>query len=156
MPYLCEPNGDVYRVSPSVARRKLRKGWIRPVPDLPEIYIRCGEPVEERGALRTAQQFWSAQQHWIACLREGHARYNAWLDKRDARKEQADQEAQQAWRRRLRRQAVALLKERNLSLNTPIDALSLPRRPKRHPLVAHGRGPQIVGAFHTPSERDGP
>ncbi len=156
MPYLCEPNGDVYRVSPSVARRKAKKGWIRPVPELPEIYIRCGGAVEERGALRAAQQFWVAQQHRISCLREAHARYNAWLDQRDARKEQADRQAEQAWRRHLRRQTVALLKERNLPLNTPIDALSLPRRTKRHPLVAHGRGQQIVGAFHAPSERAGP
>ena len=75
-PYLCEPNGEVARVAPSIIRRKLKKGWIRATA-LPDYYIRCGTPDEEEQALSSAQAFWTAEQRRQQSCHEVQAFYNA-------------------------------------------------------------------------------
>ena len=153
MPYLSEPNGQVARVSPSIIRRKLHKGWIRAT-GWPEYYVRCGTPAEEEQALAAAEAHRRVQARYGQSCQEAHARYNARLDDRDARRSAANWQAQQALARRIRQQAVDLLKARGLTRDVPIMALSLPRRVKPPRLVAHGRGSAVVGAFRDPASAD--
>ena len=153
MPYLCEPDGKVVRVAPSIIRRKLKKGWIRAT-GLPDYYIRCGIAAEEQQALSAARAFWKEQERQGQSCQEAHVRYNAQLDEADRRRSAAHLEAQRALARRIRQQEVELLRARGLSLDVPLIALSLPRRIKRPRLVAHGRGSAVVGVFHDPVSVD--
>ena len=153
MPYLCEPDGKVVRVSPSIIRRKLKKEWIR-VTDWPEYYIRAGTPAEDAAALAVAQAFRREQERFRHSCQEAQARYNARLDVRDARRMAANREAQRALAHRIREHERELLRARGLTREVPLMALALPRRVKRPRLVAHGRGLAVVGAFHDPLSTD--
>jgi len=153
MPYLCEPDGKVVRVAPSIIRRKLRKGWICGTA-LPDYYIRCGTAAEEQQALSAAWDFWKEQERQGQSCQEAQVRYNAQLDEVDARRSAAQLEAQRALARRIRQQEVELLRARGLPLDVPLMGLSLPRRIKRPRMVAHGRGSAVVGVFHDPAFAD--
>lgn len=153
MPYLCEPDGKVVRVAPSIIRRKLKKGWIRAT-SLPDYYIRCGTAAEEQHALSAAGAFWKEQERQEQSCQEAQVRYNAQLDEADKRRSAAQFAAQRALARRIWQHEVALLRARGLPLDMPLMALSLPRRIKRPRLVAHGRGSAVVGVFHDPASGD--
>jgi hypothetical protein len=153
MPYLCEPDGQVARVSPSIIRRKLKKGWIRAT-DWPEYYVRSGTPSEEAEALAVAKAFRIEQERHRQSCQEAHARYNARLDDRDAKRMAAERAAQLALGRRIRQHERELLRARGLTRDVPFMALALPRRIKRLRLVAHGRGSAVVGAFRDPLSTD--
>lgn len=153
MPYLCEPDGHVARVSPSIIRRKLKKGWIHAT-DWPDYYIRSGTPSEEADALTVAEVFRREQERHRQFCQEAHARYNARLDVVEARRMVANGAAQKALARRIRQHERELLRSRGHSREVPLVALALPRGAKRPRLVAHGRGSAIVGAFHDPLSRD--
>lgn len=153
MPYLCEPNGQVKRVSPSIIRRKLKKGWIRAT-DWPDYYIRSGTPADEAEALVVAKAFRSERERYQQSCHEAQIQYNARLDDRDARRMAANAQAQRALSHRIRSQERELLRVRGLSHHVPLMALSLPRRVKPPRLVAHGRGSAVVGAFHDPVATD--
>ena len=153
MPYLCDPDGKVVRVAPSIVRRKLKKRWIRATA-LSDYYIRCGTAAEEQQALSVAWTFWKEQELQGQSCQEAQVRYNALLDEADRRRSAAHLEAQRALARRIRQQEVDLLRERGLPLDVPLMALSLPRRVKRPRMVAHGRGSAVVGVFHDPASAD--
>lgn len=151
MPYICEPDGSVRRVAPSVIRRKVRKGWIHPVPDLPGYFIRRGSAAEEAAGRKAAQVHWATEQQRRRQLAIANARVNPELDAVEARHREAEYHAYQAWRERLAAHRRELLKRRGLSPGVPLTALALPRRVKPPRLVAHGRGNRVVGAFAYPA-----
>ena len=163
MPYICEPDGAVRRVAPSVIRRKLRKGWIHSVPELPGYFIRRGPADEEAKGRNAAQAHWATEQKRRRQMEIANSRVNAELDAAAARHLEAEYHAYHAWRRRLAAHRRELLKRRGLSPGVPLTALALPRRVKPPRLVAHGRGNRVVGAFAYPApteqrcaERTGP
>ncbi len=146
MPIIGEPDGSVRRVAPSVARRQCRKGWIHPLPQWPGIYIRSGSPKQEAAARRAAGIWRRRQQAAFEAAQEENAQRERDEQARAAAKALAEQQAWQAWRRRLALHARELRTQRGLPLSVPLEALALPRRVKAPRLVAHGRGQAVVGA----------
>jgi hypothetical protein len=156
MPYICEPDGTVRRVAPSVIRRKLRKGWIHPVPQLPGYFIRRGSAAEKAAGREAAQVHWATEQQRRRQLEIANARVNAELDAAEARHLEAEYRLYRAWRERLAAHRRELLKRRGLSPGVTLAALALPRRVKPPRLVAHGRGNRVVGAFAYPAPMEQP
>ena len=151
MCYICEPDGTVNRVAPSVIRRKVRKGWIHAVAELPGYFIRRGSAAEEAAGRNAAQAHWAAEQKRRRQMEIANTRVNAELDAAEVRHLEADCHAYHAWRQRLAAHRRELLKRRGLSPGVPLAALALPRRVKPSRLVAHGRGNRVVGAFVYPA-----
>lgn len=146
MPMIGEPDGSVRRVAPSVARRQCRKGWIHPLPQWPEVYIRAGSQKQEAAARRAAEIWQRRQQEAFTTAQEENARHERDEQARTAAKALAEQQAWQAWRRRLALHAREIRTRRGLPPSVPLEALALPRRVKAPRLVAHGRGQAVVGA----------
>jgi hypothetical protein len=130
MPYICEPDGTVHRVAPSVIRRKVHKDWIQAVPELPGYFIRRGSPAEEAAGRKAAMDHRATDQQRRRQLELANARVNAELDKAEARRREAEYHAYRAWRARLAAHRRELLKRRGLSPGVPLTALALPRRVK--------------------------
>lgn len=156
MSYICEPDGTVRRVAPSVIRRKVHKDWIQAVPELPGYFIRRGSPAEEAAGRKAALDHWATEQQRRRQLELANARVNAELDKAEARRRAAEYRAYRTWRARLATQRRELLRRRGLSAGVPLAALALPRRVKPPRLVAHGRGHRVVGAFAYPAPMEQP
>ena len=146
MPIIGEPDGSVRSVAPSVARRQCRKGWIHPLPQWPGVYIRAGSEKQEAAARRAAEIWRKRQQDILEAAQEADAQRERNEQARAAAKALAEQQAWQAWRRRLSLHARELRAQRGLPPSVPLEALALPRRVKAPRLVAHGRGQAVVGA----------